>query len=603
MRRLLLLSLLALPLAAQYPAGAVFQRGDDLRWAAPGFDDRQWVKQSDYRANSYDDYLQNRSWLRARVTIPAGEPAVIVSQNCPCEFFMNGLRIGATGDLNQARPNAPRGVRFFPLPAGLSPGPAVFAVRRYDSPAVESVSYTWARSSALVLPASRAEQALNRFDGNVQQSGLISLCLTLAALVALLGATWGLRKDAVFWVAILMQFCLLAVVGLAHFDLTGVAGLADLSSMIWLIGAYIPIMPAVILLLILPGLRRWIWLTLCLFSVAGRIPFAVASFFAVPPSWTPLAVLLAEMCALLAVFLSLALVAFARRLGGIPLSLLLFSVGGPVFGLIGRWAPFFQLPREFLWFDMTWTWIRLGQLFYSLVVAALVIWRAGVRREQERRQQEELAAAKEVQSLLLESPPQPHPEIQIETAYLPASAVGGDFYYVRGFADGSQVALVGDVSGKGLKAASACIGSLQREDSPSPAAILAGLNRTLAGRVGGGFVTCCCVRYIPGGTVTVASAGHPAPWLDGREVALAAGLPLGIVTHAEYDEGSFALAHGQQLTLVSDGVVEAENSQRELFGFERTRAISTQSAREIAEAAKAWGQNDDITVVTVRRNA
>jgi hypothetical protein len=539
------------------------------------------------------------------VTIPAGEPVVIVSQNCPCEFFVNGLRIGATGDLDQARPYTPRGVRFFPLPAGLPPGSAVFAVRRYDPPAVESVGYSWARSSALLLPASRAEQALKQFDGSVQQSGLITFCLTLAALVALLGATWGLRKDAVFWVAILMQFCSLAILVLARFDLTGVAGLSDLSSMIWFIGAYIPIMPAVILLLILPGLRRWIWLTLCLLSVAGRIPFPVASFFAVPPSWTPLAVLLAEMSALLAVSLSLALVAFARRLGGIPISLLLFAAGGPVCGLIGRWAPFFHFPREFFWFDMTWTWIRLSQLFYALVVAALVIWRAGVRREQERRQQEELAAAKEVQSLLLESPPQPHPEIQVETAYLPASAVGGDFYYVRGFADGSQVALVGDVSGKGLKAAmvvSACIGSLQREDSSSPAAILAGLNRTLAGRVGGGFVTCCCVRYVPGGTVAVASAGHPAPWLDGREVALTAGLPLGIVAHAEFDESRIPLAHGQQLTLVSDGVVEAENASRELFGFDRTREISTKSAREIAEVAKAWGQNDDITVVTVRRS-
>ena len=84
---------------------------------------------------------------------------------------------------------------------------------------------------------------------------------------------------------------------------------------------------------------------------------------------------------------------------------------------------------------------------------------------------------------------------------------------------------------------------------------------------------------------------------------LSAGLPLGIVAHAEFDESSFALGAGQQLTMVSDGVVEAENAQRELFGFDRTREISTKSAQEIAEAARAWGQNDDITVVTVRRKA
>ena len=67
-----------------------------------------------------------------------------------------------------------------------------------------------------------------------------------------------------------------------------------------------------------------------------------------------------------------------------------------------------------------------------------------------------------------------------------------------------------------------------------------------------------------------------------------------------YDETALA---SEPFTFISDGVVEAENAQRELFGFDRTRDISGQSAQEIAEAAKAWGQNDDITVVTVRRNA
>jgi len=60
---------------------------------------------------------------------------------------------------------------------------------------------------------------------------------------------------------------------------------------------------------------------------------------------------------------------------------------------------------------------------------------------------------------------------------------------------------------------------------------------------------------------------------------------------------------GDQLTIVSDGVLEAENSERELFGFDRTREISGELAQEIAAAARAWGQNDDITVVTVRRNS
>ena len=56
---------------------------------------------------------------------------------------------------------------------------------------------------------------------------------------------------------------------------------------------------------------------------------------------------------------------------------------------------------------------------------------------------------------------------------------------------------------------------------------------------------------------------------------------------------------GQQLTFVSDGVVEATSARGELFGFDRTREISAKPAAVIAEAAQTWGQNDDITVLRI----
>ena len=67
MKRLLLLSLLVLPRGAQYTTSMTASGSSKAS-----------------TANTYDDYLQNRSWLRARVTIPAGKPVVIVSQHCPC---------------------------------------------------------------------------------------------------------------------------------------------------------------------------------------------------------------------------------------------------------------------------------------------------------------------------------------------------------------------------------------------------------------------------------------------------------------------------------------------------------------------------------------
>jgi sigma-B regulation protein RsbU (phosphoserine phosphatase) len=58
-------------------------------------------------------------------------------------------------------------------------------------------------------------------------------------------------------------------------------------------------------------------------------------------------------------------------------------------------------------------------------------------------------------------------------------------------------------------------------------------------------------------------------------------------------------APGDALTFLSDGVVEARNAAGELFGFDRAQEISKQSAAQIAEAAARFGQEDDITVLTI----
>lgn len=89
-------------------------------------------------------------------------------------------------------------------------------------------------------------------------------------------------------------------------------------------------------------------------------------------------------------------------------------------------------------------------------------------------------------------------------------------------------------------------------------------------------------------------AGHLPPYPNGEEVRLDGGLPLGLVQDADYVESVITATNGP-LTFLSDGVVEAADSKGELFGFERTRAISGTSPNEIAVAARAWGQDDDIT--------
>jgi len=180
--------------------------------------------------------------------------------------------------------------------------------------------------------------------------------------------------------------------------------------------------------------------------------------------------------------------------------------------------------------------------------------------------------------------------------------VGGDFYLCRVLPNGHQRILLGDVSGKGAAAAMAAtllLGAAEERHSDSPVELLSHMNRVLCRAHLGGFATCLCVDLAPDGELTLANAGHLSPYRGGVEVETAGGLPLGITTNAEFAASQLTLCIGETFTFVSDGVVEARGPQGELFGFVRTAAISTQAAEEIARTAQQFGQEDDITVLTV----
>jgi serine phosphatase RsbU (regulator of sigma subunit) len=251
-----------------------------------------------------------------------------------------------------------------------------------------------------------------------------------------------------------------------------------------------------------------------------------------------------------------------------------------------------------------------ANLLFLAAMAYILIERFAENQSERTRLTGEFEAARTVQQVLIPDFLPPVAGLAIQSAYLPAQEVGGDFFQVLPLADGTAFVVVGDVSGKGLKAAmtvSLIVGALRTEAEyvVSPAAMLAGLNRRLYGR-GAGFATCLVLQITPKGGVTIANAGHPSPYLDGVEVATESNFPLGITLDAGYVETQLRIERGQTFTLVTDGVVEATApATRELFGFERTQAISRQAANAIAEAAQAFGlgapQTDDITVLTVAR--
>lgn len=248
----------------------------------------------------------------------------------------------------------------------------------------------------------------------------------------------------------------------------------------------------------------------------------------------------------------------------------------------------------------------LGDFLFMLAIGVVMFFRFTKVSREQARGAAELDAAREIQQRLV---PTQVPQIKgyrIEAAYFPAQEVGGDFYQVFEQDDGMQLVAVGDVSGKGLKAAmtgTLALGALRAlaAEGLGPAATLTKLNRQLAETAEGGFITCICVQLGSDGEVIIANAGHLSPYRNGEELMVSSDLPLGISASEVYEERAFRLEPEDKLTLLSDGVLEARDSQGVLFGFERTRAISGQSAANIAETAQRFGQEDDITVLTLAR--
>jgi hypothetical protein len=253
-------------------------------------------------------------------------------------------------------------------------------------------------------------------------------------------------------------------------------------------------------------------------------------------------------------------------------------------------------------------WSHIFTVLFFIAVGAVLVLRYASTAKQEQRLRTEMEAAGRVQAQLVPADLPQFAAFACDAAYRAAGEVGGDFYQVFPRPDGSALILVGDVSGKGLRAAMlgtlivGAAGALAQENL-APAEMLNRLNRHLHGRSDGGFATCLCALLTADGMLSIANAGHLSPYRNGCEVISDPGLPLGILPSADYTETSVQLDPDDALTFMSDGVVEARSAAGELFGFDRTREISNQTAGQIADAAARFGQEDDITVLTVRLSA
>ncbi len=248
----------------------------------------------------------------------------------------------------------------------------------------------------------------------------------------------------------------------------------------------------------------------------------------------------------------------------------------------------------------------VADMVMLLAVMAVLPLRFARSRRDEERLAGEMESARTVQQVLIPSEIPIVSGFEIHCVYKPAGYVGGDFFQIIPIAKGGLLIAIGDVSGKGMPAAmtvSLLVGTLRTlaHFTQSPSEILAAMNQRMLARSHGGFTTCLVLHVALDYTLTVANAGHIAPYLQGIELEVLNGLPLGLTEESVYPETVLTLPEDAQLTLVTDGVVEARARTGELLGFERTATLSTRPAESIADAAQEFGQEDDITVLTLSR--
>jgi serine phosphatase RsbU (regulator of sigma subunit)/anti-sigma regulatory factor (Ser/Thr protein kinase) len=259
----------------------------------------------------------------------------------------------------------------------------------------------------------------------------------------------------------------------------------------------------------------------------------------------------------------------------------------------------------------------------AIRVAQLVREQADEAAEKERLAQELRVATLIQQQFLPRQLPQ-LPHWQIAAFYGPARAVGGDFYDFVELSDGRIGIAVGDVTDKGVPAAlvMARTHSVLRAEasrSTSPGEILSRANDLLVPEMPARmFVTCLFAVLDPAtGRIVIANAGHNLPFVrSGDEITelRATGMPLGLMPGIRYEEVEGVIAPDSNVLLYSDGLIEAHDGAREMFGFGRLREAlriddaGSELLDRLLETLNVFTgpdheQEDDITLVTLRRSA
>jgi len=251
-----------------------------------------------------------------------------------------------------------------------------------------------------------------------------------------------------------------------------------------------------------------------------------------------------------------------------------------------------------------------ASLLMAVVLVLLLLRRLLASLEKQRQMALDVRQAQELQLVIVPRERISFAGLEIDSLYRPAREVGGDFFQILPHpTDGSLLIVGGDVAGKGLRAGmlvALVVGAIRTavDTSADPAFVLHALNKRLCGQRDA-QATCLALTIAGNGAVTLVNAGHLPPYLNGEPVKMEGALPLGMLPDSVFSTTNFQLAPADRLVLLSDGIPEAMNPGGQLYGFERLHDLmqSRPSAAELAAAAQAFGQQDDISVISITRTA
>ncbi len=622
-----------------------FHAGDNPAWAQPNFDDSGWGAMDltpppgsadatlgisgyipGWTARGYPHYA-GFAWYRLKVNVQGLNRRLALKMPSEVDdayqIFVNGQLIGSFGRFKGHHVTAYSTLPMdFPLPKDCSSGPITIAIRMWmDTATPFNSPDAGGLHEPPVLGYASVIDALTRLDYDATDhfivSGLVETMILFMALLMTLALFWLDRTEkAYLWLALVCLAALLTNAIVISGQFTA-----------WIGETAAVILTQVLLSPLQNGL--WVlfwgyWFRLRRIGLLHRIVWPLVALMMVgiamlrPPLYGPHIpvqmvglinplVLLAKLgigliflvvvyrglrqqrtegwsAALAALLIIIANYRYEMRLLHIPIA---FPVGGGFVVQIGTTATVVSL----------------------LIITVMLLVRFFHSQRLKEQWKIEIAQAQQVQRILIPDELPRVPGLTIHSEYRPAREVGGDFFQVLPVQPpGSALIMLGDVTGKGMQAGmlvAVIVGAMRAaaQHSSDPVEILHEINVQLCERRHSS-ATCLILHIDPQGKVTIASAGQLPPYLNDKELEIPGALPLGTIPDADHSVTTLTLQPGDTLTLMSDGIVEAQDPGGALFGFSRIDALlrDRATADQIATAAQEFGQEDDILVLTVRRD-